>query len=66
MRKFAGFLMIVLGILQGIWIAYNLFIERLPEFQEPVLPISLTALASGLITVGIMWLREPRSRETGK
>ena len=58
--------MIVLGILQGIWIAYNLFVERLPEFQKPLLPIGLTALASGLIMVGLKWIREPRSSEIGK
>jgi hypothetical protein len=61
MRKLAGFLMIVLGILQGGWIAYNLFVERLPEFQEPNLPIGMTALAGGLITVGLKWMRESRA-----
>ena len=58
--------MIVLGILQGAWIAYNLFFERLPEFQEPMLPIGLTALTSGLITVGLKWMREPRTNENRK
>ena len=53
--------MIVLGILQGGWIAYNLFVERLPEFQEPKLPIGMTVLAGGLITVGLKLMREPRT-----
>ena len=65
MRKLAGFLMIILGILQGMWIVYNLFIERQPEFQEPVLPIGYTTLSLGLITVGIKWLRTDRSLDTG-
>lgn len=56
MRKLAGFLMIVLGIIQGLWIAYNLFIERLPEFPPPAF-IGLTGLAGALITVGLTWLR---------
>ena len=60
MRKLAGFLMIVLGILQGLWIAYNLFIERQPEFRTPA-SIGRTGLAGGLITVGIAWLRTPRN-----
>jgi hypothetical protein len=59
MRKLAGLLMIVLGVLQGGWIAYNLFVERLPEFQEPILPVGMTTLASGLIAMGVKWMRDP-------
>ena len=58
-RKVAGFLMIALGIIQGAWIFYNVFIEELPQFQKPIIPIGLTTLSFGLIAVGAEWMKSP-------
>ena len=54
-RKFLGLLIALFGVTLAGWIAYNLFIERLPAAQgrSPILP---ALLAIGCLFVGWSWM----------
>ena len=55
-RRIAGALSLLLGLILGGWIFFNLFIHRMPETEgRPVVgPILLTV---AFIYVGIRWLQ---------
>ncbi len=55
-RKFAGVFALLLGVLLGGWVFYNLFIHRMPEAQgrNPIPPIVMAVL---FVVVGIKWIR---------
>jgi hypothetical protein len=52
-----GTLAILLGIGIAIWLAYNFFVQRLPEFQSPSNPISYV-FPFVMIGVGVGMLRK--------
>ena len=52
MKRLAGFLLVVFGLVLAGWVAYNLFIERLPETkgQNP-----LPAIVNSLLFLWVGW-----------
>jgi hypothetical protein len=52
-----GTLAILLGLGIAIWLAYNFFVQRLPEFQSPSNPISYV-FPFVMIGVGVGMLRK--------
>ena len=55
MRRFAGVLIVMIVILQGVWIAYKLLIENTPEFPNLILPFGLISIAAAFLK----WSKEP-------
>ena len=55
MKRILGGLMILMGLILGGWIVYNLLVQRQPEGTgNPLGPLVFTA---GLLFVGTMWAR---------
>jgi hypothetical protein len=54
-RKFLGLLIALFGAVLVGWIAYNLFIERLPAAQGRN-PIPAALVAAGCLFVGWKWM----------
>ena len=52
-----GALAILFGIVIAIWLAYNVFVQRLPEFQSPINPVSYV-FPFVMIGVGVGMLRK--------
>ena len=52
-----GTLAILFGIVIAIWLAYNVFVQRLPEFQSPINPVSYV-FPFVMIGVGVGMLRK--------
>ena len=52
-----GTLAILFGIGIAIWLAYNIFVQRLPEFQSPINPVS-HVFPFVMIVVGVGMLRK--------
>ena len=55
-RRLAGVAVVMLGVILGGWVAYNLFIHRLPETQGRS-PIPAIAISAVFIYVGVKWIR---------
>lgn len=56
MKRIAGAFILLMGVVLGGWMFYNLFIHRLPETQgRPIIPPLL--LCFSFIYVGVKWLR---------
>ena len=61
MRRLAGALLLFMGGLLLGWIAFNMFVEPLPETRgRPVLPGLL--FSAGLIYLGLSWIRGRTAR----
>ena len=52
-----GTLAILLGIVIAMWLAYNVFVQTLPEFQNPINPMSYV-FPFVMIGVGLGMLRK--------
>lgn len=55
-RRAAGACMLLLACALTAWIAYNLFVERLPETANQS-PLPALLLCVGLLYVGAHWIR---------
>jgi hypothetical protein len=55
-RRFLGVIIFLFGLILAGWIAYNLFVQRLPEAQgrSPIVP---SLVAVGFLYVGWKWIR---------
>jgi hypothetical protein len=55
MKKLLGLIMVLLGIVLGGWVGYNLLVQRLPEAQGKS-PIPAIVFTVALLAVGCKWI----------
>ncbi len=56
MKRIAGAFVLLMGVALAAWMFYNLFVHTLPEAHGRLVVPPLL-LCSGLIYVGVKWLR---------
>ncbi len=55
-RRMAGVVVLLLGVVLGVWVLYNLFIQRDPEARGRS-PIAAIGVSAVFIYVGTKWIR---------